>query len=111
MCDTTTIYGELGVCDTTTIYGEPGVCDTTTIYGEPGDTTIYGELGDFVTLAVPDSLPVLEPDSLAPPTFVLIGMTVFMIVVSRERRDCVQYKTAASEQSCKLTICCLVSSL
>ena len=85
MCDTTTIYGELGVCDTTTIYGKLGVCDT---------TTIYGELGDFVTLAVPDSLPVLEPDSLAPPTLVLIGMTVLMIVVSRERRDCVQYKTA-----------------
>ena len=45
-------------------------------------------------LYVPDSLPVLEPDSLAPPTFILVGMAVLMIVVSGEKRDCVQYKTA-----------------
>ena len=47
---------------------------------------------DFVILAVPDSLPVLEPDSLAPPTFILVGMAVLMIDVSVEKRDCVQYK-------------------
>ena len=54
--------------------------------------TIYGKSEDFVIFAVPDSLPVLEPDSLAPPTFILVGMTVLVIDVSGEKKDCVQYK-------------------
>ena len=57
--------------------------------------TVYGKSEDFVILAVPDCLPVLEPDSLAPPTFVLVGMTVLVIDVPGERRDCVRYKNCS----------------
>lgn len=59
------------------------ISDTMTVYSK-SEGLLY----------VPDSLPVLEPDSLAPPTFILVGMAVLMIVVSGEKRDCVQYKTA-----------------
>ena len=64
---------------------------------------------DFVILAVPDSLPVLEPDSLAPPTFILVGMAVLMIDVSVEKR-CVQYKNCNAGRVDKARHSVLVSN-
>ena len=63
---------------------------------------------DFVILAVPDSLPVLEPDSLAPPTFILVGMAVLMIDVSGgEKRLCSVQKLQCENKvtSCHSVAC------